>query len=288
MSQNTKQKLSQAAKQPFFSLSSGATVKVSALGLALNPLKLLGSRWQYILKIALPAALVLSVVSLLFQRSILCGSEQDLSLLLKMCSDSVGSFYGDLFCRFLIFTLFAAKWYQFALEQKPVTVFGLLKIGWREIKTAAIIALFLIINLLPLLGLFILFIRKVNPDWKIELLFFTSVAWVFLLPLLAVRFYSVIAFIAGGEPCPSLKKIWNNTAGNMLKLLLSAAVIVFLALFTFMQYYGVIHGLAEVTVMSVIVAEFEYDVLAVLFVALCINYCSTQKELLFTGENNED
>lgn len=287
MSRTTKQKLSQAAKQPFFSLSSGAKVKVSALSLAVNPLKLLCSRWQYILKLGIPTALVLSVVSLLFQRSILCGSEQDLSLLMTMCSDSADSFYGDLLVRFLILALFAVKWYQFALIQDPITVRDLFKIGYREIKTAAMLALFIIINILPLIGLLILFAREVNPDWKIELLFFTSVAWVFLLPLLAVRFYSVIAFAAAGEPIPSLKKIWNNTAGNMLKLLLSAAIIVFLALFIFMQYYGAVQGLVDVNVITVIMAEFEYDVLAVLFIALCINYCGTQKELLFVGENNE-
>lgn len=288
MSKKRNEKSSQPAdKLAFLSLSSDASVKIPAWKLASQPLKLLFCDLKTFLLAIFPTAALLSICSLLFRRSILCGTESALNLNTSMCADNAVSFYGDMICRFIILVLFAVKWYEFALQKRTPTKQNLLHFDGKTIKSIGVAALFMIINILPAFALLILMFRVPNPDWRIELAFFTSVAWVFLLPLLAVRFYSVLGFCFAGEKIPPLKAVWKNTSGNMLKLLLSVAMIVFLALFVFLQYYGVIQGLNDYGVGTAIMAEYEYDVLVVIFTALCTNYCYTQKELLFEGDRNE-
>ena len=145
----------------------------------------------------------------------------------------------------------------------------------------------MIINILPIFGLFLLLIRAPNPNWKIELLYFTSIAWVFLLPIISVRFYPIISFAIERKKIPSIKQIWNQTAGNMLKFLLSISILCFLCLFLFTKYYSFARFLTNLSLIEVISVEFEYNILITLFVVYFTNYCYTQKNLIFKGETND-
>ena len=73
----------------------------------------------------------------------------------------------------------------------------------------------------------------------------------------------------------------------MLKLLLSSAIIVFLALFIFMNYYAFVGQMKDFETLSVVTAEFEYNVLVTFFATLCLNYSKVQKDELFKGGKNE-
>ena len=55
-----------------------------------------------------------------------------------------------------------------------------------------------------------------------------------------------------------------------------------------MQYYVSIQDLTDIGIWTMFIAEFEYNILVILFVALIVNYCYTQKELLFGGNFNEN
>lgn len=274
-------------KQNIFTLTSDAKIKISLWQLATNPIKQIYYNWQKLFTLGIPTALAMTITSLLFKRGILCSQSDTQLLSSPFCSDSPLNFYLDLIVRFLIIAFFATTWYTTALQNKTQTIKELFCFDFKKIKAFALMGLFFIINLSPLFALFLLIIRTPNPNWHIELLFFTSVAWIFLLPIIALRFYSYIAFSLAGEKLPSIKTTWNTTAGNMLKLLLGASLIVFLALFLFMQYYGAIQGLDNIGIWTAFIAEFEYDVLVILFMTLLINYCHTQKELLFAGDYND-
>ena len=293
MSKNSKKNKNQVKDlskgvSSIFTLSSEAKVKVSLWQLATSPLKQAIDNWKNLFYIGVPIALLLSVVSLLLKRGILCSKNEDMSLMSSFCSDNAVFFYANILISFIIITFFAIVWYNIALQKKEVSIFSLLKMKLSYLKTFGLIILTFIINISPIFALFLLIIRTPNPDWHIELLYFTSVAWIFLLPIVTLRFYSVIAFSLAGEKIPSIKRIWNNTSGNMLKILLASSVLVFLALFLFMQYDASVRGLDNIGIWTMFVAEFEYNILVTIFMALTINYCYTQKELLFGGTLNDE
>lgn len=270
-----------------FSLSSPQAAKISLWQLITLPFKLLFINWQSFFLIAVPTACLLSTISFLFGRSVLCGIDNDFALTTQLCQETAFAFYGDAITRLVVLMVFAAKWYQFAIQKQPFSFKSLFALNKGTFKAFGFLTLFAIINCLPLIAGAILFIHQPYPDWRQELLFFTSVAWVFLLPLLAIRFYSVIAFALENSNNYSFKAIWQKTSGNMLKLLLGTAIIVFLALFIFMQYYGTMQAVTDNRLIAVIMYEFEYNILMTLFIALCTNYCYTQKELFFKEPNHE-
>jgi len=293
MSKNPKKNETQAKElskgvSSLFTLSSEAKIKVSLWQLATLPLKKAIDNWKNLFYLGIPTAILLSVVSLLLKRGILCSQNEDMALISSFCSNDALLFYTDILIRFVIVSFFAVVWYNVALQKKECSILSLLKIKLSYLKTFGLIVLAFIINISPIFALFLLIIRTPNPDWRIELLYFTSVAWIFLLPIIALRFYSVIAFSLAEKKIPAIKQIWNNSSGNMLKILLATSVLVFLALFLFMQYYASIQGLTDIGIWTAFVAEFEYNVLVMIFMALMVNYCYTQKELLFGGNLNDE
>ena len=46
-------------------------------------------------------------------------------------------------------------------------------------------------------------------------------------------------------------------------------------------------GVKELSIFDIIISQIEHDLFIVVFATLCINYCETQKDLLFAGESNE-
>lgn len=269
---------------PWFGLTSGATIKISLWRFIIDPFKILCTNWQIFFLLAVPTAILLTLSSFGFGRTTLCNINNELSLTSDICSDKSLNFYGNLFICFLILTIFAVKWYQFAIQKQPFTLKNLTNFNRRQIKSIGWMTVFTLINLSPLFALIILFLRVPNPVWQKELIFFTSVAWVFLLPILALRFYSLIAFSLEDRKSPSFKVIWNTTAGNMIKILLGTAVVVFLTLYVFMQYYVSIQAMTQTSFIATLTIEFEYNLLIALFIIICVNYCYTQKELFFKGE----
>jgi len=269
-----------------FSLAPDASVKISLWQLISMPLKLTFNNWRKLIYLGIPYALLLTICSLIFKRSVLCLQEEIL-LTSSFCSSSLYSFFGDMITAYALLILFSIQWYRIAIQNQPINTKTLFSISSNNLKTIAIIIGFTLINVSPIPALFILMLRTPNPNWIIELTFFTSIAWVFLLPILSLRFYSIIAFSLAENPIPPFKQIWHNTSGNMLKFILGSATIIFLGLFLFLQYYSSIQDITTINLWNIFIAEFEDNIITTIFVTVFINYCQTQKELLFAGDNNE-
>ncbi|MBR1605701.1 MAG: hypothetical protein IJ660_06315 [Alphaproteobacteria bacterium] len=280
-------KTSSAYNKPIFSLAANATVKISLWRIITEPFKILCINWQMFFMLAIPIAILLTISAISFGRTTLCNISSELSITSSTCSDSPLNFYFNIILCFFILLLFAVKWYQLAIGKNPFSLKSFITLNRGQIKAIGWFCFFTLINLSPLIALIILFLRVPNPIWQQELLFFTSVAWIFLLPLIAIRFYMLIAFALENQTAPSFKTIWDMTAGNMLKLLLGTAVIIFLALCLFMQYYSSVQTVSQISFAVIFATEFEYNILMTLFMALCVNYCYIQKELFFKGAENE-
>lgn len=270
-----------------FGLAPSADVPVSVWQLISQPFKKLFNNGQLFFMTAIPTAVLLTLCSVLFKRSALCSLMPDLAITSPLCSDEAPLFYADMAIRFVLLLFFSIKWYRFAFKKEPLTFKNIFSVTASQAKAFGLLTLNILINFMPIIALLIMAYRVPNPNWKIELVFFTSVAWIFLLPILAIRFYALIGFAADDKKCPPLREVWHNTAGNMLKLLLSAAVLIFLALVVFMQYYASVGSIDKITLLTASTVECEYDILLTFFMVLFMNYSRTQQELLFKGANNE-
>lgn len=263
-----------------------APVNISLWQLATQPMALIGKNWQLFFMFGVPFAIILTFISLLLGNSITCGFSLTLDET-PLCSSNSNTFYIDTALRIFFFIFFIIKWYQFALQKHEFNLKNIFSIKKSDIKAFGLLALLNIINISPIFVLFFLYIHTPNPNWKIELAYFTSVFWIFFLPILAIRLYSCIAFAIENKKIPTLKTLFYLTQRNTLKLILGISTFVFLALFIFMNYYAFIGSIDITSYISVISVEFEYNILIILFMICFINYCYIQKEQLFKGDVNE-
>lgn len=190
--------------------------------------------------------------------------------------------------KFAVIFLFAVKWYRLVLAECPYSLKSLFVPNADEAKGMGVLAIFLLLNLLPLVSLYLLVIREPNPDWVVELVYFGFVSIGFLVPFFALRCYSLFGFVVMGEKVPSLRDVWNRSAGNMLRLLTALFFIFILALFALINYRFSISGYQGSDMLYVgIVSEVVYNAVILILVALFINHCYVQKLFLFGEEKNE-
>lgn len=207
--------------------------------------------------------------------------------------------HGDFFCRsgdyfllyavlkFALIFLFAVKWYRLALAHQPYSLKDIFLPNAGEAKGMGVLSVFLLLNLLPLVSLYLLVIRVPNPDWVVEIIYFGFVSIGFLVPFMAMRFYSLLGFAVMGEKMPSLRDIWNRSAGNMLRLLVAMFFIFILALFVLVNFNLSMRGYTGEDALYVgITSEVVYNMVLLLLVALFVNHCYIQKLFLFGDETN--
>ena len=264
-----------------FALSDSDSVPVSCWFLLSKPFTLLADNFKIFILAIIPTALLMSAVALITKRGAICAVDSAAMILSQNCSDSTLAFGSNAFIQLLIISFFIIKWYQIALLKRPITVKRLKHTNISLFKTVSIIITFILINAMPLLALGVLLLHTPYPDWRVELVFFTLFAWMFLMPFLAIRFYSVAAFVFEGQPMPSLREVWQKTSGNMLKLLLAFSSIIFLALLFSIRFLNNLRTLQETNFASAFSAEFGLSLITVIFACLWANHCYVQKIQLF-------
>ena len=87
---------------------------------------------------------------------------------------------------------------------------------------------------------FFLFYRNPNPDYRIELLYFSFVSLGFFVPIIGIQFISYIPIIAEGSPLPKPKEIWKKISGQrgfVIMSILSVLLISFLILSSGLNYF---------------------------------------------------
>ena len=285
---NLKKQIDQNIKKSLFSLSPDVTTNISLWALISQPIKLIFKNWQFFFLFGVPAALLLTFSSLLSGHAVVCGIPAMLGVSTYACDGSVVSYYCDLIFRLILCTVFSVKWYQYVLLKTNITLKNLFALKKYEAKALGFLFLIIITDIAPIIALALLVFRTPNPNWQIELAYFTSVAWIFLLPLIAIRFYPYFALAAENKSMPSIAEMWRKTKGNMIKFLLGISVLVFLALFIFMQYYAFIQNIDSLNNFEIASVEFEYNVLMILFLIGFTHFCYIQKILLYKGDVNEE
>lgn len=260
-------------------------IRIPFFKIVLGPFSLLLDNPKAFFTLALPYALIISVLSLVSGFGYLClyFRSGDIN---AYCSNSTAVYLLYSLLKVWIIAVFAIKWCETALLKKTLSWKGLFLPDKRSLRVSLLIVVFILLNAMPLVSGFILYIRVPNPDWRVEIAFFAVVSLGFLVPFALLRFYSLFAFMIYGNPLPNLRELWLRNSGNNMNLLGGLFVIVILAALIFSNLFRNFELVAYGASFYIgFVSEFLYNLFYLFIVVLLINYCCIQQQLLY-GEKD--
>lgn len=260
-------------------------VKMSWFSLALAPYRYFVDSFTPFLKIAAVYSVIFGLLAIAFGFPYLCTlSPLEANL---HCSSSAILYIIYSLIRFFLISCFIVQ-YQKIIRGEPLVWKSLCRISKTDLKTFGVLTAFILLFIFPLLSFYILYVRVPNPDWQLELLFFAAVSTGFLVPVLAVRFYSVLAFAALGEKIPDLRLIWRKSSGNLPKILFSIFLMLLFFVFFFINLLSGFRGWENGNYLyTAAVSEFLYNMVFFMFISWITGLCYIQKILMFGETTNE-
>lgn len=230
--------------------------------------------------LSLSAAMLLSLSSTFLGFNYLCSyPEHNMEL---YCSNSFLGYIAHVLFKMFVLSYVGIKWYEYVNDKSQMSIKSLRMIDKRYLKLSGYLFLFLILNMLPLVSWWFLYIREPNPDWQIEMVFFAFVSIGFIVPLILLRFYTSLIFIIKGERPAPISIMWQKTKGNTVRIFLSFMLIMIVAMFIFGNIYTNFRILSNQTnLYNVLSTEYIYEIFSILMFICIINNISFQYEKLY-------
>lgn len=230
--------------------------------------------------ISFPFVFFVSIISSLLGMSYVCRYNNGFEIASTHCSTKLEIYIVNMIIYIIACGFFAQIWKN-ELEGKQFC--------WRKEKTQyktvvkfVLLSLaFLLINMIPVISLFILYIRNPNPDWRIEIAFFAVVSLGFLTPFVCMRFYALFSYVFEKRTPPQLWMIWQRSKGNLIRIIISLFVIIIGMLFCFNSlYYNYAKLFEEMknNWFASMVAEFIYNFFCFGFFCVFFNLCQLQRQ----------
>jgi hypothetical protein len=158
-----------------------------------------------------------------------------------------------------------------------------------DIKILGVIAVLLAIFFIALVSAYFLIMRIPNPNWVIELLYFTAVSTGFIAPIIAAQFVLYVSFVANEDKLPKIKDVWLANKGIKLPVFIGFSTVM---LVCFMIVVSLLRYLTEVATVGnwfvAIIVEFLYTMVMLAIVAIYANYSSMQRKFLFERNSNAE
>lgn len=266
--------------------SGDVPVKMPFLGLVLGPLNLLVDNTKRFFIVGIFYSLILSILSMSFGLDYMCSYPQYREMG-SYCRPLSHLTFVHFALRLFVICGFMQAWYAVSFQNKSTAWRQLFsfKGAWNSLFS---FLLFIAFNSISLVALYMLYQRVPNPNWQIELVYFTAVGIWILIPFVLMRFYSLLAFVWAGEKLPSIRLLYKRSSGNLLRILVSLILLFFICIFFFLGYYSnfrLVAGTNAVYISAMV--DILYNFLVLLLVALFVNHCYLQKLYLF-GRNNND
>jgi len=229
------------------------------------------------LKISSVFALLLTLVSFLFGQSFVCML---LSLKERVyCSNNILLYVIYVFCKLFVVAVFLRIWYDVVYLQKNFSRQYFKENPKRFLRFFGVFIGFILLNLLPALSLYLLFVRVPNPVWQVEMIYFTIVSIGFLVPFICIRFYTNLAEYIEDKPYRNFKEIYEKTRGKLSKIFFSFIVVLAFSLFVFLVVNNNlrIHVFEPLWLYNIF-AEYLFEWIALLVMAVLLNFIRVQKE----------
>ena len=240
---------------------------------------------QFIILGAIFAAFM-SVLSLATGNSIGCGfGVSDGAYPYTCIAAETAEHVVFLLLRLLIIVVFIRSWCRISFTKEKNIKGDTFMISTCDWKLYVTLILFLLVNVLPIISLMILIQRVPNPDWKIESLYFAVVSCGFWLPIFAIRFYSLPAFIIWGQKVPSPLVFLKRTQGNTLKILVSLFFIILCAsVIALVCTNGLENIISHNYLVMGIICDYLYNIMILVIAALISCYIVCMQQEVFANE----
>ncbi|MFI3241516.1 MAG: hypothetical protein R3Y43_03005 [Alphaproteobacteria bacterium] len=244
-------------------------MKISFFKAIINPFGTIGDNLKDFFKVSLIFASVLTVVGYCLGATYACFYTEEASSF-YYCSPMGYGFFLYQIIKFFLFAVFIKNWVNLAFEKTGLDF----KPQKQDLKIFALIIAFSLICFLPFVSIYFLYIRVPNPDWTIELLYFSFVSIGFVIPFLSLRFLPIFGFLSLDKKLPPFKEIWNKIKGNHFKLVLFAFILILLFVFLLNSFNQSFLNIKEsLNIFNVLLVDFIYNITLLLVLAIFINHC---------------
>ena len=224
-------------------------------------------------------ALVMSVLSFIFSQSFGClvPGVQDKIL----CGENVAGYVVYIVLKFFMVAVFLRVWADKIYLKKDIGLIYFKENGLRFVKFFGVFAVFLVLNVVPFLSLYLLIIRTPNPIWQIEILYFFVVSLGFFVPFVLMRFYANIGLWIAGSRFTDFKKTYRQTNFQTSRILTAFTVILAFCLFLFLILQGYLkHSVFEPLFLYNIFAEYVFEWGLLFMASIMFNFIMIQKDML--------
>ena len=262
-----------------FSSSEEGVVQYPLFEMVFSPYTVFISNIRLFLNLGGVYALLISLLYILGGQDVYCNVE-DFSYS-GMCYGNAFSAIGIRVVVFILFAFFCNRYYQSVWQRKIFSLRTILKPQKSDLYTVLGMIVFIAINTIPVLSWQILALRIPNPDWRIELMFFGFVSIGFLVPVVALRFYVLFAYIWSSDTLPKYRELWHKTKGNMMGLILSVSIWFFMIslLMAFLSN-SIIQGASNISYLGAFAGEYIFNFALLLVFGLLVNICAVPKTFL--------
>lgn len=257
-------------------------IKVPMLSMLFMPYTLVIDNFRKFAALAVIYGLLDSLVVLAAGQGYMCAFPD----FRGYCSGNLYAYGFAYLFSFFITVVFASRWYQYCFKSAEFNFDFLFKLTKIDLRVAGTLIIILAVNLIPMLSLYLLYIREPNPDWRIETVYFAFVSIGFVIPFLAMRLYSLAAFVFAGEPLPPVREVWKRSSDSTFRIVMSFILIFLVSIFSlFILNNNFRLAAAENAFYINVVSEIAYQLIRLAIIAFLVNNCYTQKFFLFERDN---
>lgn len=223
-------------------------------------------------------AAILTLLSFVFDQTYLCMFNPEMAKHLP-CTDQGYLYVPYLILKLAVLAVFITIWFDWTYGKKVIDEKYIIHGGKTFLRNFVLLLSFIVLNLIPVVSGFLLLFRVPNPVWQIELLYFTFVGIGFVVPFILMRFYALFAVLLNGEGWKNFGLIWHNTSGNGFKIIFSSALLFVLILVLLLSVNATFQkSSAFPPQLYNFFAEFVFNFVTLLMVALVINFMQVQKD----------
>lgn len=184
--------------------------------------------------------------------------------------------------------MFFRNWIELISEKYKFNLKYVLTPNLKDLKILGLFLLSMFLIALACGSFYLLYIRVPNPNWHIELAYFTLVSVGFLPIIFSFRYLGWIGQIAMDENLENFLIIWKKTKGKFLFIFIGLSLILLISTFFMMHFYQFILSIREINYfVTSILIEFVGNFLKLIITALFANFCYIQIALLSDGEKHD-
>ena len=136
--------------------------------------------------------------------------------------------YSFILCKLLLLFVccsFFVDFYNTAFNKKTFSWKNPVLFNSERLKKIGLLFGTLLVWVAPIALAFAIFLKKANPDWRIEFIYFVIMFICCWIPFIVIRLSAVISYFLSDGKFPSLKVLWQKTEDRNFSIIFSYVLI---------------------------------------------------------------